>query len=588
VLNKISKISFESSDINNYKRLISLAREYYIYLFLGLLSTLVLSGIDAFIAYSIKPIVDNMLLEQKSMAVLPLIIIMIFMIRSVCTFSSNYFIKLTGLSVVMKLRQMLYVKVLRTTHTFHDKHTKAKLINNILNNTNQVANATTEVMLTIVRDGMLTLFLFIVMFLICWQMTVICLFISPLIVIIVKYFSKRIRNSSVVINSNVVNMLKTLEQGTYRYKIVHMFQTQQLEEYKFNAIAKKHKNFEMKSQISGSLSSAIIQLIISVPLSIGAIMIASDSTIMTVGGFTAIIITMGRIMGPLKSLTSINVSLQSALVAANNIFGVLDAEEEEDKGTKQMKANVCDIVLSDVYFSYGNKSILSNINMHVKANTTVAIVGRSGSGKTTLVNLLPRFYNLDRGSILINGVDITDLKLEELRSLFTYVGQDPLLFKGTIIENIMYGCKAKPSQEHLENVLEAAYVTEFTNSMPDGIHTDIGDNGSLLSGGQKQRVSIARALLKDAPIIILDEATSALDLKSEKYIQKSIENLTANKTAIVIAHRLSTIRNADKIYVVNDGRVLEEGSHNELIKKKSYYYTLYNLQFSDDKQNADI
>jgi ATP-binding cassette, subfamily B, bacterial MsbA len=586
VLNKIFKIGFDSSDINNYKRLILLAKQYYRYLLLGLFSTLILSGIDAFIAYSIKPIVDSMLLEQKSMAMLPFIIIIIFLVRSICTFSSAYFLKLTGLNVVMKLRQMLYAKVLKTTHSFHDKYTKPKLINNILNNTNQVANATTEVMLTIIRDGMLTIFLFIVMFLICWQMTIICLIISPLIIMIVKYFSKRIRNSSIVVNDNVVNMLKALEQGAYRYKIVHMFQTQQIEEYKFNAIAKKHKDFEMKRQVSGSLSSAVVQLIISVPLSIGAIMIASDSNIITVGGFTAIIITMGRIMGPLKSLTSINVSLQSALVAANNIFGVLDAEQEEDKGCKHIDTNICDIVLSKVCFSYDNKEILHNVNMNIKANTTVAIVGKSGSGKTTLVNLLPRFYNLERGSISINGIDITELKLEELRSLFTYVGQEPLLFKGTIIDNIMYGCKTKPSQQHLDHILEASYVTEFTQNMTDGIYTDIGDNGSLLSGGQKQRLAIARALLKDAPIIILDEATSALDLKSEKYIQKSIANLTKNKSAIVIAHRLSTIRNADKIYVMNDGTIVEEGSHNELIKNMSYYHTLYNMQFNNSQQNA--
>ena len=555
-------------------------------MFFGLLSTLALSGIDAFIAYSIKPLVDSMLLEQKSMAMLPLIIIAIFLGRSICTFASTYFIKLTGFSVVMKLRQMLYAKVLRTTHAFHDKYTKSKLINNILYNTNQVANATTEVMLTVIRDGMLTIFLFIVMFVICWQMTVICLVISPLIVVIVKYFSKRVRNSSKVVNSNVVSMLKTLEQGTYRYKIVHMFQTQKLEEKKFNAIAKKHKNFEMKSQVSGSLSSAIVQLIISVPLSVGAIMIASDSNIMTVGGFTAIIITMGRIMGPLKSLTSINVSLQTAMVAANNIFNVLDAEEEEDNGAKSIDAENYNIVLSDVYFSYHDREVLHGINMNIEANTTVAIVGKSGSGKTTLVNLLPRLYNLDKGSIAINGIDITELKLSELRSLFTYVGQEPLLFKGSIIENVMYGCKSKPSQEHIDNILKAAYVTEFTKDMRDGIHTDIGDNGSLLSGGQKQRIAIARALLKNAPIIILDEATSSLDLKSEKYIQKSIENLTKNKTAIVIAHRLSTIHNADKIYVMNDGDVIEEGSHHDLMNRMSYYHTLYNLQFSHKPQNA--
>lgn len=577
---KIFTIGFSASDVNNYKRLISLAKEYYPYLFLGLLSTILLSGIDAFIAYSIKPLVDSMLMGQKSGSMLPLIIVAIFLVRSICTFSSTYFIKLTGFSVVMKLRQLLYAKVLKTTHSFHDKYTKPKLVNNILYNTNQVANATTEVMLTIIRDGMLTIFLFIVMFVICWQMTFICLIISPLIAFIVKYFSRRIRSSSKVVNSNVVSMLKTLEQGTYRYKIVHMFQTQKIEEEKFNAIAKKHKNFEMKSQVSGSLSSAIVQLIISVPLSIGAIMIASNSNIMTVGGFTAIIITMGRIMGPLKSLTSVNVSLQTALVAASNIFQVLDAEEEEDEGTKCLEAESCNIVISDVCFSYHDKEILNNINMNIEANTTVAIVGKSGSGKTTLVNLLPRLYSLSKGSIAINGIDIEDLKLSELRSLFTYVGQEPLLFKGSIIDNVMYGCKTKPSKEQLNEVLEAAYVTEFTNDMRDGIYTDIGDNGSLLSGGQKQRLAIARALLKNAPIIILDEATSALDLKSEKYIQRSIENLTRNKTAIVIAHRLSTIRNADKIYVMYGGEVIEEGSHTELMGKMSYYHTLYSLQFN--------
>jgi len=564
-----------------YIRLLKYSKKYYHYIVFAIVTTLLASSIDAGIAYYIAPFIDTLALKKDPsfITLLPLFIVIIFLARALISFASEYFMNLASNCIIMNIRQLLFNKILFLPAYVHDKKARSEIMAYIVNNVNQVSIAATKVMIKIIRDGALVLFLLVVMFSLSWKLTLISIFITPAIIIVVKYTSKRLRKISFLTQNAVADMVSVISQSTSAYKLVCIFDTKDNEMNKFSDVNTTIKNLSVKSQVSNSLSSAVVQLLIAAPISFGIILVTQDNSGVSLGGFTAILVIMSRILGPIKSLSKINAPLQAGIVAAHKIFELYDMDNEIDDGIYSSNEISGEIEFKNVNFTYnGINKILHNVSFHIKPGQTIAFVGGSGSGKTTLVNLLPRLYRVIDGEIKLDGHNINEYRLSNLRNQFTYVGQDSKIFRGTICDNIIYGCKEKPTYQEIEAAIIKSKCKDFIDDLPDGINTVIGDDGELLSGGQRQRLAIARAIIKDAPIVIFDEATSSLDTKSEIYIKQSIENTCKNKTVILIAHRLSTVVDADHIYVLDKGNIVEHGNHSELIAKKGHYASLYNIQ----------
>ncbi|MBT4885087.1 MAG: ATP-binding cassette domain-containing protein [Legionellales bacterium] len=564
-----------------YIRLLKYSKKYYHYIVFATITTLISSGIDAGIAYYIAPFIDTLALKKDPafLSVLPLFVVLIFLVRALISFTSEYFMNLASNCIVMNIRQLLFNKILFLPAYVHDKKARSEIMAYIINNVNQVSNAATNVMIKIIREGALLMFLLVVMFSLSWKLALLSVVITPIIIIVVKYTSKRLRKISFLAQNAVADMVSVISQSTSSYKLVCIFGTKSNEIDKFSEVNTNIKNLSVKSQVSNSLSSAVVQLLVAAPISFGIILVTKDNSGVTLGAFTAILVIMSRLLGPIKSLSKINGPLQAGIVAAHKIFELYDMDNEIDDGLYTNNNVRGEIEFKNVNFTYnGVNTVLNNLSLHIKPGQTIAFVGGSGSGKTTLVNLLPRLYRVNSGEIVLDGHNINEYTLESLRNQFTYVGQDAKIFRGTVYDNIIYGCKQTPTEQEIEEAITRAKCKEFIAALPDGIYTVIGDDGELLSGGQRQRLAIARAIIKDAPIIIFDEATSSLDTKSECYIKKSIEKYCTNKTVILIAHRLSTVVDADHIYVLDNGVLVEHGNHKQLLAKKSHYAKLYNIQ----------
>jgi subfamily B ATP-binding cassette protein MsbA len=371
------------------------------------------------------------------------------------------------------------------------------------------------------------------------------------------------------------------EEGIENYKVVRVFGGEEYEKQKFFATVNQNRQREMKVVATSALGTSLTQLITSIPIAIIVFIATRPSLQIDLGGFGAFVFAVIRMLTPLRRLTKINTEIQKGVAGAHSIFALLDEEHEKDTGTKTIKRISDSIEYKNVNFCYPHtkKTVLHDINFKIKSGQNIALVGRSGSGKSTLVGLLPRFYDVTNGEILIDGVNIQKYKLTDLRRQFSVVSQHLTLFNDTIASNIAYGSLKDATTAKIEQAAEAAHILDFIKGLPDGLNTFIGENGLLLSGGQRQRIAIARALLKDAPILILDEATSALDTESERHIQAALEQLMKNRTTLVIAHRLSTVEHADKIIVLDNGNIIESGTHKQLLKLNRQYAKLYKMQF---------
>lgn len=515
----------------------------------------------------------------------PVFVIGIFILRGLCNFMASYCLNWVGTHVVQAMRQQLFEHYMKLPVSFHDQHSTGELISKVTYNTEQIKQTTSKALAVMVREGAFVTGLVIMMFYHSWQLSAIFLLIAPVIAVVVKVVSKRFRQLSRNIQTAMGDVTTSSEQMLNGHKVILSFGGQKIESERFAKVNNVTRRQDVKMEATRAISVSTIQIIASFALAFVVYMASFPQMLdsLTAGVFTTIVGSMMMLLRPLKQLTTVNSEFQRGLSAAKSVFEVLDHPIEQDTGTVELGSVRGDISFNKVNFVYPghDKQVLFDISFNAPAGKTIALVGRSGSGKTTISSLLPRFYELSSGEIYIDGHNIRDCTLASLRKQIALVSQHVTLFNDTIANNISYGFTGAVSAERLLDVAEKAHVLEFANQLKDGLDTVIGENGVSLSGGQRQRIAIARALLREAPILILDEATSALDTESERKIQAALNTLLQGRTSIVIAHRLSTIENADSIIVMDQGRIVEQGDHASLLAENGAYAQLYKLQFGE-------
>ena len=576
----------------NFKRLVSYAKPYKFGFVAAIIGMLSYAAIDVYFLSKLQPLVDEGLsgANNNFMKWAPLFIIGAFIIRGIAHFIANYCLSWVGNNVVADLRQKLFEHIMTMPVAFHDKQSTGALISKITFDTEQVLNSVSKSILTMIQQSAFVLGLLGLMFYMSWQLSLIFLLITPVIAFIVSVVSKRFRKVSKSIQGAMGEVTTAAEQTFNGHKVVLTFGGQQREFSRFAQINKHNRQQRMKMQATKSASVPIIQVIASFALAFVFYAITSDTLRDSIspGTFVSVITYMTMLLRPLKMLTNVNSEFQQGMAACVSIFGVLDQEKEKDTGEQTLVKASGALSFKHVDFTYENinvdnnkkevKLALNDLTFDLSPGETLALVGRSGSGKSTASSLLLRFYDATNGEILIDNTNVEAFKLKDLRKQFSYVSQEVVLFNDTLANNIAYG-KPDATADEIIAAAKSAHVIEFAEQMPQGLETNIGENGALLSGGQRQRVAIARALLCDAPFLILDEATSALDTESERHIQDALQTLQQNRTSIVIAHRLSTIENADKIIVMDQGKVVEQGNHKSLLAKQGAYAQLHSFQF---------
>ncbi len=578
----MAKTKTSSNKIQVYRRLLKVAQSYWPVFICGIVGTIVVSFSDAGFAYLIKPIINRGFINREAIFItwLPLIILCLFILRGLSGFVSSYSINRVARNVVMDFRRKIFKYLLQLPAQFYNQHSSGNLLSTIIYNVEQVAQASSEALIMALQETTLAVGLIIVMFVVNWKLTVFFCIIVPLISWVMKISSHRIRKISGNIQESVGEVTHIASEVIEAFKVVRLFGGQKYETDKFFKATRINQQRELKVVVTNSIGSSLVQLLLGIPIAVTLFFATQPTINITAGSFASVVSSLIMLLRPVRRLTMINSYIQKGIAGAQSIFALLDKDIEKDFGEKVISRVAGNIRFENVGFSYNEDMVLKDINLEIKAGQTVAIVGRSGSGKSTLVNLLPRFYDAQIGNILIDGTDIKDFRLENLRNQFAMVSQHTSLFNDTIARNIAYG-SAKLDENRLRDAAKAAHALEFIEALPKGFDTMIGENGVMLSGGQRQRIAIARALFKNAPILILDEATASLDTHAERHIQAALENLMSDCTTVVIAHRLSTIENADWIIAMEKGTIVEKGTHRELLQKNGVYAELHRLQFND-------
>ncbi|MGG7667276.1 lipid A ABC transporter ATP-binding protein/permease MsbA [Yersinia sp. J1] len=540
---------------------------------------------DTFMLSLLKPLLDDGFGKSNSSILMwmPLAIIGLMLVRGISGFISSYCISWVSGKVVMHMRRRLFSHMMGMPVSFFDQQSTGTLLSRITYDSEQVASSSSSALITVVREGASIIGLFIMMFYYSWQLSLILIVIAPIVSIAIRMVSKRFRNISKNMQSTMGQVTTSAEQMLKGHKEVLIFGGQKVETERFDTVSNRMRQQGMKMVSASSISDPIIQLIASFALAF-VLYAASFPSVMetlTAGTITVVFSSMIALMRPLKSLTNVNAQFQRGMAACQTLFSILDMEQEKDDGKLEIDRVNGDIDFRNVTFKYPGKETpaLIDINMHIEAGKTVALVGRSGSGKSTIANLITRFYDVSSGSILMDGHDLREYKLSSLRNQVALVSQNVHLFNDTVANNIAYARDEQYTRAEIEKAARMAYAMDFIEKMDNGLDTVIGENGVMLSGGQRQRIAIARALLRDCPILILDEATSALDTESERAIQAALDELQKNRTSLVIAHRLSTIEKADEILVIEDGRIIERGEHSELLARQGAYAQLSRMQF---------
>lgn len=575
--------------IDLYRRLFPYVKPYMSIFALGILASILYSGVDAYFAHFMKPLLDVGFIEKNTHFVkwVPFIIVSIFLARGLVSFIASYFMSRIGRDIVRNLRNEVFTHLTRLPKNYYDHSSSGTLLSKIIYNVDQVASACTNAVTTAVQAVALIIGLFIVMLVINWRITLIYIVALPTIAVIVKKASKRMRRVSRNAQDSLGYVSHVAEETIENNQVVKIFGGQSYEIEKFETFSKLNRNLSLKIVVTKAVSTSIVQFIGAAVLALTVYIATLHTTSMslTAGGFVALLVAMIGIMKPMRDLTDVNNIIQQGMAGAQSVFQLLDEPAELDIGKKAIARASGLIEYKNIEFSYNNtkKPVLHNINFSILPGKSIALVGRSGGGKSTLVSILPRFYEIQRGEITIDGINIQDLTLSNLRQQIAIVSQQVTLFNDSIRHNIAYGSLANVTDERIWQAIEGAHATKFIKDLPDGIDTLVGENGVLLSGGQRQRIAIARAILKDAPILILDEATSALDTESERHIQAALDKLMQNRTTLVIAHRLSTIENADEILVIDEGQIVEHGTHAELLQRSGHYAQLHRLQFNEKK-----
>ena len=579
------------ADIKTYKlyqRLLWEVRQLWHLLIISILGSILYSACDAYAMYLIKPLLNRGLTPTggEFLKGLALLFLLLFTLRGVGSFLSSYFMGKLGAKVVYGFRKRIFSRFLDLPAQYYDNTSSGKLLSKMLYNVDQVTSATGSAIITVVQDGTFVIGLIVVMIVTSWQLSIMVIIAAPFLAIFITWISKRFRHYSRNTQSAMGSVTHLAEEALTNYKEIRIFGGQHYQQQKFTTQLRYTYCQQLKTLLLDGVSSPIIQFIGALVIAAILLMVANfgldNHGWLDAGGFVAFFAAMIAILKPIKNLTGVNATIQKAIAATEDIFDILDHQTEEDLGKKTLAAALGNIRFENVNFCYPGttQTVLKNINLEVKNGQTIALVGRSGGGKTTLINLLARFYQPTSGKILLENENTAELTLQNLRSHISLVSQHVNLFNDSIYHNIAYGKEGDVTKNEVIKAAKDANAWEFIQKLPSELDTYVGQNGLSLSGGQRQRIAIARALLKNAPILILDEATSALDNESERVVQQALNRLMENRTTFVIAHRLSTVEHADKIVVLDAGEVLEIGTHQTLLAdQKSLYTALYHQSF---------
>lgn len=577
------KLSVKTSIL--YKRLLAYVKPFWPILALGICANILYSLIDAGFTYMMRPFFDKSFInvDMDFIKKIPYIVLIGITLRGLVSSLGSYCMTWVARSVVKVLREKVFKHILHLPADFYDEATSGQMLSKILYDVEQVAQVSADALTDIVQNTCLIIGFLTVMMVICWQLSLMFLLTIPFVGLIVNYTNKRVRRISHKVQKTMGEVTEIASEAIEGYRVVRIFGGAAYEYGKFGKAIEHSRQNDMKVAASKALNVSGVQIVIAIGIAaiIAAAIQLSTVVIISAGSFLAIIAAMIQLIKPMKTLTTLNAVIQKGLAGAESVFNMLDLPIEQEQGIVLSQRAQGALEFKHVSYAYRQgENVLHDVNFTVEAGKTVALVGHSGSGKTTIASLLPRFYEVTQGMITLDNTPINQISLASLREQMALVSQNVTLFNDTLANNIAYG-RSDVSRQQIIRAAKMAFADEFISRLPEGYDTCVGENGVLLSGGQRQRIAIARAILKNAPILILDEATSALDSESERYIQIALEEVMKNRTTIVIAHRLSTIKHADKIIVMQHGRIVEQGTHQELLDLQGYYAQLQGIQHSD-------
>lgn len=584
------------SSLKIYLRLLGYLRPFIGLFVVSIIGYLIFASSQPMLAAVLKYFVDGLAASPEAtrhslpligrvelMYGIPILLVVIIVWRSVGSFLGNYYLARVSLGLINDLRIALFNSLLRLPNRYFDQQSSGHLISRITYNVTMVTGAATDAIKVVIREGLTVAFLFGYLLWMNWKLTAIMLAILPVIAIMVSSVSKKFRKQSKKIQASMGDLTHIASETIQGYRVVRSFGGEDYESRRFKAASEDNTAKQLRMVKTGATFTPSLQLVTFSAMAVILFLVLLLRGDASAGDLVAYISAAGMLPKPIRQLSEVSSTIQKGLAGAESIFAQLDEAPETDLGRVARDQVSGRIEIRNLNFRYpgSEQQVLCDVNLVVEPGQMVAVVGRSGSGKSTLVSLIPRFYHHEDGQILIDGIDVKDFTLRNLRRHIALVTQQVVLFNDTIAANIAYGDLALAPRAEIERAAEAAYANEFIDRLPLGFDTLVGENGVLLSGGQRQRLAIARAILKDAPILILDEATSALDSESERHIQKALDHVTANRTTLVIAHRLSTIEKADVIMVMDQGRIVERGTHAELLALNGHYASLHAMQFSE-------